>query len=206
MYGSQEYGVNLYGQDLSIQDIVINAIKPNLIKYIALFLREVSEFKVWNDSCGYELGLLKYKLDDILKQFFIDTATWGIPCWEQQYGIQIDINKTYEDRREIIKAKMRGTGTTTKQMIKNAAEAFSNGECEVIEHPENYSFTVKFIGIKGIPHNMQAFKDMLEIIKPAHLACDFNYIYTVWSFLENKKLIWSEAKANTWDKLKNYDD
>lgn len=205
MYGTEKYGTTGYSKDQQISDEDIKPYKPDLLKYITPCLSEVSEFKAWNEACGYELGLLKLDEEELLKQFFVDTATWGLIYWENQYGITIDLNKSYEDRREVIKAKMRGSGTTTRQMIKNTAEAFSGGECDVIMHPENYSFTVQFIGIKGIPKNMEAFKQMLEDIKPAHLAYDFKYTYTVWNFLNDKNLTWDQAKTKTCDNLKVYD-
>jgi uncharacterized protein YmfQ (DUF2313 family) len=205
MYGTEKYGTAGYSQEQEISPEDVNPYKPNLLKYITPLLRDVPEFKAWNEGCGYEIGLLKYCGDELLKQLFVDTATWGLIYWGNQYGIPINLNKSYEDRREVIKAKLRGSGTTTVQMIKNTAEAFSGGECNVIIHPENYSFTVQFIGIKGIPKNMEAFKQMLEDIKPAHLAYDFKYTYTVWDFLKEGSLTWDNTKSKTWDNLKVYD-
>lgn len=206
MYGSERYGTNEYSQEIKIPDEELKPYKPDLLKYISPFLREATVFKNLDEAMSYELGVLALEEDAILKEFFVDTATFGLSYFENEYGIQTDLNKTYEDRREIIKAKMRGSGTTSLSMIKNVSEAFSGGEVNVIEHPESYSFTIQFIGILGIPKNLEAFKETLETIKPAHLAYDFKYTYTVWSFLEDKKLTWSQAEGSTWDKLKIYDD
>lgn len=206
MYGTERYGTNEYSEEIKIPDEELKPYKPDLLKYISPFLREASVFKNSDEAMSYELGVLALEEDAILKEFFVDTATFGLSHFENEYGIQTDLNKTYEDRREIIKAKMRGSGTTSLSMIKNVSEAFSGGEVNVIEHPESYSFTIQFIGILGIPKNLEAFKETLENIKPAHLAYDFKYTYTVWSFLEDKKLTWSQAEASTWDKLKIYDD
>lgn len=202
MYGNEQYGNNLYGQSV-IQDIIDDAIKPDLLKYIISCLWNTEQFQAWNNVGGNEL--LKYNLNDVLNQLFIDTATWGLSFWEQQYGILTNINKFYEDRRELVKAKIRGTGTTTIQMIKNTAEAFSNGECDVIEHSETYLFTVKFIGIKGIPHNMQSFENILKIIKLAHLNYDFQYNCIVWSFLPHTLTRGQAKNQYTWDSIKSYE-
>ncbi|GAA0735761.1 YmfQ family protein [Clostridium oceanicum] len=202
MYGSIKYGVNKYGQELIVTEDEIELYRPDLLACLPPFLREIPEFKAWNDVVGYEIALLNWKRQDLLKQCFIDTATWGLYLWEEEYGILADLNKSYEERREIVKAKKRGHGTVTKKLIKNIAEAFSGGECEVIEHTESYCFTIKFIGIKGIPKNLAAFKEMIEIIKPAHLDYDFKYTYTVWNFLKDKNLVWNTKK--TWNHLKVY--
>lgn len=202
MYGINQYGINQYGQELANED-EINLYRPDLLTYLPPILRDITEFKVWNEVVGHELALLNWHIRDVFKQSFIDTATWGLTLWEEEYGIETDLSKSYEERREILKAKKRGQGTVTKKMIKETAEAFSGGEVDIIEHPESYFFVVQFIGIRGIPRNLGAFKDMLDTIKPAHLAYDFKYTYTVWEFLKEKSLIWDNTK--TWDDLKIYE-
>ena len=32
----------------------------------------------------------KAALEDVMAQFFVDTATWGLTLWEQQVGIETD--------------------------------------------------------------------------------------------------------------------
>ncbi|MEW9093932.1 MAG: YmfQ family protein [Clostridiaceae bacterium] len=204
MYGSIKYGTTKYGEKASSTE-EINLYRPDLLAYLPPILREIREFIVIDDVVGYELGLLNWNIQDLLKQCFIDTSTWGLTLWEKEYGINTDISKSYEERREILKAKKRGHGTVTKKMIKETAEAFSGGEVEIIEHPESYSFTVQFIGIKGIPKNLAGFKDMLDTIKPAHLSYDFKYTYTVWDHLSEKKLTWTNAKTKSWNDLKVYE-
>ncbi|BCZ49434.1 hypothetical protein psyc5s11_55010 [Clostridium gelidum] len=182
----------------------LNKYKIDLTKYVPTFISEISEMKAIYDVQGTELGSLLYYSKDLLNQFFINTATWGLIYWEDEYGIDTNLNMNYEDRRTVLKAKKRGQGTTTKEMIKNVAESFSGGEVNIIENNANYSFIVKFIGIKGIPKNMEAFKNMLEDIKPAHLGYVFEYTYTVWNVLKEKNLTWISSEVKTWDELKVY--
>ena len=66
------------------------------------------------------------------------------------------------ERRENIISKLRSYGTTTKEMIARVAKAFTNGEIEVIEDNPNYSFTIKFTSIVGIPDNLENFKKLKE--------------------------------------------
>ncbi|AJA42680.1 portal protein (endogenous virus) [Clostridium phage phiCT9441A] len=205
MYGSINYGANQYGQELETKNKEIELYRPDLLAYLPPDLRKIKEFKVWDDVVGYELALLNWKREDLIKQCFIGTATWGLGLWEDEYGIETDLNKSYEERREILKAKKRGHGTVTKKLIKETAEAFSGGEVEIIEHPESYSFVVQFIGIKGIPRNMGDFKEMLETIKPAHLAYEFKYTLTVWNFLKEQDLTWQSSNSKTWDELRVYE-
>lgn len=204
MYGTNKYGLVKYAENVPNSE-EIRKYFIDLKQYVPSFISEIIEMETIYDLQGAELGGLLCYLDDIFKQFFIDTATWGLVYWENEYGLETNLTMSYEERREVIKAKKRGQGTTTKEMIKNVAEAFSGGEVNIIEDNANYSFIVQFIGIKGIPKNMQIFKNMLEDIKPAHLAYSFKYTYTVWNVLKEKNLTWSNSKVKTWDELKVYE-
>jgi len=204
MYGTSQYGlVNYCINTITADDI--NKYKVDLTKYVPTFISEISEMKAIYDVQGTELGSILYYSNDLLNQFFIDTATWGLIYWEEEYGIETNLDMSYEDRRTVLKAKKRGQGTTTKEMIKNVAESFSGGEVNIIEDNVYYSFIVKFIGIKGIPKNMEAFKNMLENIKPAHLGYVFEYTYTVWNVIKEKNLTWTNSTVKTWDELKVYE-
>ena len=172
----------------------------DIARYAPPFFRDIREMAQIYRTEGYELGLLQYYLDDLVRQAFVSTATWGLVYWEEQYGIATNLSLANEDRREIIYARMRGQGTTTIAMIKQTAEAFSGGDVDVIEDNPHHFFVVRFVGIKGIPRNMQSFVSMLEDIKPAHLAYRFEYRYTVWDNLQSDtwaglgKLTWNEAR------------
>lgn len=177
----------------------------DLTKYVPPFICDINEMKAIYYSQGIELGNLNYYIQNLIEQCFIDTATWALVYWEDEYGINTNLAMSYEQRREVLKAKKRGQGTTTKAMLKNAAEAFSGGEVNIIEHNDSCYFTVQFIGVKGIPRNMQAFINMLEDIKPAHLAYVFEYTYTVWNFIKEKSITWNNVKTKTWEQLKVYE-
>lgn len=120
---------------------------------------------------------LALKLDETIDQCFVNTATSLLSRYEDVYGIQVDVNKSNEFRRERIRAKIRGIGTVTKQMIVDTAASYSNCEVEVIEDPANYKFVIKFVGVKGIPANMGDLTVTIEEIKPAHLSYTFEYVY-----------------------------
>lgn len=204
MYGNTIYGTTEYANDTLTSD-ELEKYTPDLMKYLPRYYDNSKIMKDIQNSIAIEIGKAKYSKVDLLNQFFIDTATWGLSdIWEEPLGIKTDLNKSYEERREIIKAKLRGSGTVTKAMLKNTAEAFSGGEVDIIENYSEYSFIVQFIGIKGIPKNMQGLIDMIEDVKPAHLGYSFKYTYTVWEFIKNK-LTWNTVKQKTWNDLKVYE-
>ena len=127
---------------------------------------------------------LKTAKSNFFEQLFVKSASWGLANWEKMLGVTIDASASVEFRRERILAKLRGIGTTTKQMIIDTASAFSNGEVEVIEDPANNSFIIRFVGTLGIPGNMADLILTIEEIKPAHLSYTFEYIYRTHAELE----------------------
>jgi hypothetical protein len=199
MYGINKYGLIQYAQEKST-DEEQKDYYVDLARYAPPFLAEIRELKAIYETEGYAVGLLEHELSELLDQCFISTATWGLTRWEEVYGLVTNMALSYEQRREILMAKLRGQGTTTAQMIKETAETFSGGEIEVIEDNPNYHFIVRFIGIKGIPRNMNAFVSMLEDIKPAHLSYSFEYRYTVWNELINRS--WGSLTGHTWDSVR----
>ncbi|MDF2844790.1 MAG: hypothetical protein K0R00_3216 [Herbinix sp.] len=136
---------------------------------------------------GYEAGEINDSTKVLFNQLFVSTATWGLELWEKTYGIQTDISKPLSQRREILLAKLRGAGTTTKEMIKNVATAYSKGEIEIIEYPQESRFIVKFVGNLGIPDNMADLTKTLDDIKPAHLSYTYEYMFNTHSVLSEFK-------------------
>lgn len=201
MYGSNLYGQGVYGQNnASESDKEDRYI--DLLMYLPSFYHEIKEMKELQTILGFEVGELKYSLEDLISQCFISSATWGLDRWEKVFGIQTDRSKSFERRREILLAKLRGSGTTTKEMIKNVAIAFSGGEVAVQEYPREHKFVIQFIGVKGIPQNMAGLKNAIDEIKPAHLSFDFKYTYTVWSQID---MSWEQAGQGTWGNLRTYE-
>lgn len=118
-----------------------------------------------------------------IDECFITTASALLSRYEKIYGLTVDVSKSDDMRREILKAKIAGIGTVTKQMLIDTAASYSNGAVEIIEKPEDYSFIVKFTGTLGIPRNMAGLMDTINEIKPAHLAFSFEYTYRTHGML-----------------------
>lgn len=203
-YGISQYGVLNYGEERPITSEEISPHKPDLMKYLPRYYYDIYEIERLQEGISTEIGLQRLLAEELLKQFFVDTATWGLYTWEQSLGLTINTSLTYERRREIIYAKLRGTGTTTKAMVENVASAFSGGEVQVFEYPREYRFVVQFVGVKGIPPNMGGLIDAIDDIKPSHLTYSFKYTYTVWSHINT--LTWVQAGGKIWDDLRVYEE
>ena len=207
MYSKKIYGVSPY-LDIPKKEEEKNEIEikreTDLLEYLPSFYHNSDIVKAFMESSSIEVDTIKAYVEDLSKNLYVKTATWGLDLFEEELGLVTDKSISYEERRERILAKKRGNGTTTKAMIKNTAEAFSGGEVEVIENFNDYSFVVKFVGIKGIPKNLTLFKNMIEEIKPAHLNYELAFTYTVWNMIMSKKSIWNDFSNKTWVELMTY--
>ncbi|WP_367567740.1 putative phage tail protein [Lacrimispora sp.] len=139
-------------------------------------------------------------LSQTISECFVSTASAMLSRYEKLYGLEVDVSKSNSFRRERIKAKIAGAGTTTKQMVIDTARSYSNGEVEVIEDNENSRFTIKFVGTLGIPGNMADLKLTIEEIKPAHLAVTYEYVYNTWGNIS--ALTWEQTGAYTWEQIR----
>lgn len=154
-------------------------------------------------SMDTEVKTLQNAIEDLLKQFFIDTTTWGLSDWERLLGLKIDTTETYQNRRARIKMAMRGAGTVTQEMLKNLCMSFTNGLVDVIEN-KDYTFIIKFIDVKGIPSNLEYLKQAIEEVKPAHLAYMFKYLYTICQNYIDWKTTCTEMLKLTCEEIKTY--
>ncbi|MEK5419564.1 hypothetical protein BSK49_25320 [Paenibacillus odorifer] len=200
-YGSSLYSELQYSADKdSSHPGEVEA--PDLMQYLPDYYKDVREMEKLQETIGLEIGGLKLGTIDVLDQAFVETATVSLGRWEAELGLNIDSSKSYATRREMIKAKLRGNGTTTPEMIQRTASAFSGGVVEVKEVPEEYRFEIHFVSTLGIPPNMAGLIQIIEEIKPAHLAYEFVFSYTWWDSV--KALTWESAHSKTWNELRTY--
>ena len=96
----------------------------NLIEMLPSFYHNSDFVKAYMSSQSVEHSFIKESIDDLVNNLYVDTATWGLDYFEEELGLKTDKSKTYEERRERIKAKKIGNGTTTIKMIKDTALAF----------------------------------------------------------------------------------
>lgn len=169
--------------------------------YIPEYLRTSQVITSILDAEEAELDQVNGTIEDILLQFYVETtAEAGLLLWEQFLGLTSYTNKPLNQRRSRIISKLRGIGTINAALIQNVAESYIYGHVDVTEHPEIYSFTVKFIDPYGVPPNLADIKAAVEEIKPAHLAAEYQFTFTAWG--EVKNITWGEVNAGAWEDLK----
>ena len=103
---------------------------------------------------------------------------WGLDLWEQWCGLPTDRSRPYSYRRGRIKAKLRGQGATTAEMIASvvASFGFQPEQVSVTEHPADYQFEVVVSDLAAVPEDTADIQAAVNEIKPAHLDWWFTWV------------------------------
>lgn len=162
------------------------------------------------NAFSIELDKLEKARIEMINQLQPETATYALNRWEEDYKLPNKDNYDMTYRRGIIISRMKGTGTCTKDFIKNIALSYGNGEVEVIEPTTegDYTLIIKFVGTKGVPPNLEDFKNSIEEVIPAHMVASYQFTYLVWNDRDKYNKTWDEWDALnlTWDEYEVYQE
>ena len=147
---------------------------PDVMRYLPAFLAEDEHFKSIQDSLSNEHSLQKERLADIARQFFVETATWGLNTWERIYKTEPPMDADYALRRALLKTKMLGRYVMTKKNTELIINQYtSNGRGYVVEDTAPGAITVVLpCGVEQPDLLAKALNEML----PAHLGYSFRLV------------------------------
>lgn len=151
-----------------------------MIGYLPAYERKSKVFQGIMDGAGKELDQGFEEIEQLEKQMLIHSATWGLANYEQELGIQTDICKSYEERRNAIIVKWRGIGKVDRALIRLIAESYAAGEVLVAFH---HGIVLYLLGINESMTGIQDLLNSIEEIKPAHLRVQVIYIYVTYGEL-----------------------
>lgn len=167
--------------------------------YLPSFYHGVREMKAIANAEGAELDKLDESLENLIDQYYPETATWALSRYEQDLGIPVNPSKPLEQRRSVVISKMRGSGKVSASMLKNVAQAYERGSIEVSVQPAEYRVTIHFRDTLGIPPNLSDLQSAIEAIKPAHMAVDYALRYLTIAEVEGMTV--EQLSATTQDRL-----
>lgn len=124
-----------------------------------------------------------------------------IPLWEKWLNLSDVTNWTIEDRRDRIIYIINSSKSCTEQFLKDQANIFTNGEISIEQQFALYNFIIQFTSMIGTPPNIENFREMVNINKPAHLTYDILFRYRTWE--ELKPFKWETLKAYTWEEARS---
>ena len=131
--------------------------------------------------------------------FIIDSTEETISRWEKFMKLKPMENYTLQDRIERVIYTIQAKGIFTPSFLKEQAKIFTNGEIDITENFNEYHFIISFTSVIGIPPNMDNFKEMVDLNKPAHLTYEIRIRYRTWGELSPYK--WEELEPFTWDEI-----
>ena len=147
--------------------------KVNVMRYLPKFLAGDMSFKDVQDTLSGEHERYRLFLPEITKQFFIETATWGLPSWEDVYQTNSPYGANIDLRRTLVKAKMLGRQPATKRRIERLVNTFTKGgDAYVEEDVAPGCFRLHFPSVILWQEQME---EALEAAVPAHLMYDLHF-------------------------------
>ena len=146
------------------------------------------------DSIQNSLVVTENNAKELEKAIIVNADESTIAGWEEWMKLSIEPTWALQDRIDRVIYIMNSRGFFTIQFLKDQALIFTNGEIEVTENFPEYSFIIKFISVIGNPPNLDAFKDMVNVNKPAKLVYSLEFRYRTHD----------ELSVYTHDTLSNY--
>ncbi|WP_044479468.1 YmfQ family protein [Paenibacillus antibioticophila] len=157
--------------------VIVSPMGKEMFSYLPGYYESSRVIRADMQAKGMELDALYQAVNETLDQFFVRNATWGLDQWERELGIDTDHSKPITQRRALVESKLRGAGQFSGRLVKSVAEAYDGGTVDVSIQPAEWSFMIKFIDTVGIPPNLDDLKAVIEEIKPAHLAVEYEFSY-----------------------------
>ena len=147
--------------------------KVNLMRYLPRFLAGDMSFTDVQDKLSAEHERYRLFLPEIAKQFFIETATWGLSSWEEVCQTNPPYDASIDLRRTLVKAKMLGRQPATKHRVELLVNTFTKGgDAYVEEDVAPGSFRLHFPSIILWQEQLE---EALDAAVPAHLMYDLHF-------------------------------
>lgn len=124
---------------------------------------------------------LKSDIQQVFFNQFVDYAdSETISIYEKIIGIEPDKNKSLDERRQVVKAFLIGSGKLSATVIKNIIRAYTNGDVkcslEAVNYNESFhTLLIEAEKISGNKINLSDITSMIEKKIPAHLKYDLSF-------------------------------
>lgn len=147
--------------------------KVDVLRYLPKFLSQDKAFTNVQNALSEEHEHYRLFLPGIAKQFFIESATWGLPSWENVYRTNPAYDTDVEQRRVLVKAKMLGRRPITKKHLEVLINLFTKRHDAYVE--EDVAPGCIKIHFPSVILWQRAMEEMLDATVPAHLMYDLHF-------------------------------
>ena len=141
----------------------------DILQYLPAFLAHSQQFQAANDADSKEHDTIRIDLQNVLDQFYVKSATWGLERWEELCGITTDKTLSDSVRRRTIIAKLQNPGSVTEAFLRGLINQYILDKSgTVTDHPETYSadFNIPLVDKASL---LGIAKDVRTYI-PAHIG------------------------------------
>lgn len=128
------------------------------------------------EAIGNEYDLANELSEDILKQLFPQTATWGLIYWEEAVKIVSNLSEAIERRRGKVIAKLQSRYIINPKRMSIILQNYTGADIEIIENIAPYTFEVKLTGREGFPKSLEDLYKTVKKIKPSHASVRYKLI------------------------------
>lgn len=180
-------------------------------EYIAYILSRLLEYLPWyykeSGITNKLLLLFEKQLDnlaklgkDVLNQLFLETADWSLDWWEEIFGLQKLDTLTDEQRRERIKAKLKGFGIINAKKLKEILIGLFEERGEFFQDHINGLIVIpKALDLEFIRQVREEIKKLIPADKK------IVYAYMVWKYLDgNWTWDYLDSLQITWEEMEGF--
>lgn len=152
----------------------------NVLRYLPKFLATDFAFKRIQDTLSWEHEQQRLKLIDVVKQFYVSTATWGLSDWEAFLGIEKKTDNI-ELRRQAILIRLNNEDVVNAVFLNRLINQYVADESGyVIEHPNDDALDIMLPD--GKITDWDSLVSDLNTYIPAHIG----WIYKAYLQAENE--------------------
>ena len=168
-------------------------IKESMVGYLPPLYQDIKDFQYIIGAEANEFTRLNAKLDELLLQFNVSTATYSLGDWEKFTKVKRYRN-SLDSRRNEVKKKILGPGTVTPAVLKAIVDDYHESDMDELPRPGIIEFKFKRRGrLDKVPEILE---DVNEII-PRHLEPVFSFTFLPWNELDMIKQSWEEVQSLT---------
>jgi len=146
-----------------------------LSRYLPVFIVNDTQFRDILKSCGTEHEKLRLLLQDIVRQFFVETATWGLSAWERVLAISPRAGDNAAMRRHRILLRLQGKQVSTVRFMEQLSSYYFPKNATIYIQEQNEKYAFRLIS-NAISNDYSSLIEAIEEFKPAHLAFVIDYL------------------------------
>jgi len=167
--------------------------------YLPKYYNDIQEAMRIIQTEANEITKIRAELSRVYDQFFVNSSDVTLDRWEKILDIDYTPNRSYGSRRHYINAKLRGAGTTTKEILASVVNSFYGAT--VTEKNGNSEVHIKITGKRGVPKNIPDIQDAVNDIVPAHILPTYGFSFVPWSEVQASDMRFEDANVYTWETL-----